>query len=265
MPIRAVATTCRFIGALRGISCDGPRADVEPSDHGRASDQEEDEDRDFYFPVQKLFAGTVCIAGRSITLLFKEFHLNDKLKCVHIAGGVDVTERIPQHSSPFLRVRFTHGAGTLRVCAAQATAYWSSRDTAQSLLIPQGRRTLNRAHSTSCASKCRRRRAAIALSTSLQLDNDDLKWLPPEYVNIRHRVPHKFGALCAVKDMKSYPKKCFDDLLEAGNYEAAHFVDDTCDGALVAVVQVCRRGLTTCRPIRWSLRRTTSRCRTSLK
>ena len=65
-------------------------------------DQEEDEDRDFYFPVQKLFAGTGCIAGRSITLRFKEFHRNDKLKRVHTAGGVDVTEGFDIEAPPFV-------------------------------------------------------------------------------------------------------------------------------------------------------------------
>ena len=103
-------------------------------------------------------------------------------------------------------------------------------------------------------------------STSLQLETDDEARLAPEYVNIRHRVLHKFGGPRAVKDMKSYPKKRFDDLLEAGNYEAAHFVDDTCDGALVAVVQGLPAGIDNLPA--YSLvtaSRTTSRCRTSLK
>ena len=75
---------------------------------------------------------------------------------------------------------------------------------------------------------------ANRFSSSLQLPTKGIARIAPEFVNIRHRVVQ--GADVTIDDMQPLPETQFNDVLKAGKYEAVHFIDDTCDGVVVAVV-----------------------------
>ena len=66
-------------------------------------DERNDPHRTFLFPVHKLFSGRSCIAGATITLDFKEYHRNEKLKRIHAAGGVKVAKGFDINKPPFVR------------------------------------------------------------------------------------------------------------------------------------------------------------------
>ena len=75
---------------------------------------------------------------------------------------------------------------------------------------------------------------ANRFSSPLQLPTKGIARIAPEFVNIRHRVVQ--GADVTIDDMQPLPETQFNDVLKAGKYEAVHFIDDTCDGVVVAVV-----------------------------
>ena len=78
---------------------------------------------------------------------------------------------------------------------------------------------------------------ANRFSSSLRLPTSGVARIAPEYVNIRHRVVQAgSGAGVTFDDMQLLPEEKFNGALKAGKYEAVHFIDDTCDGAIVAVV-----------------------------
>ena len=75
-------------------------------------------------------------------------------------------------------------------------------------------------------------------STSLQMPtNGDVRPVP-EYVNIRHRV-QKRGSRYVVDDLQKLGLT-FEKIVSKGGYEAAHYLDDTCDGCITVTV----RGIT---------------------
>ena len=81
-----------------------------------------------------------------------------------------------------------------------------------------------------------RKGEANRFSTSLVIPSDGDVRHAPEYANIRHRVVRSVEGGLQVTDMQSLPEREFTKVLKDGKYEAAHYTDDTCDGALVAVV-----------------------------
>ncbi len=66
-------------------------------------DERNDPHRTFLFPRHKLFAGSTCVAGATITLDFIEYHRNEKLKRIHSAGGVKVARGFDIEKPPFVR------------------------------------------------------------------------------------------------------------------------------------------------------------------
>lgn len=52
-------------------------------DFGPMRSQQEDQDREFWVPVHKLFNGDECLQGRTVKLKFKESHLNEKIRYFH--------------------------------------------------------------------------------------------------------------------------------------------------------------------------------------
>lgn len=52
-------------------------------DFGPMRSQQEDQNREFWVPVHKLFNGDECLQGRTVKLEFKEVHLNEKIRYFH--------------------------------------------------------------------------------------------------------------------------------------------------------------------------------------
>jgi hypothetical protein len=197
-------------------------------------DERNDPRRTFLFPVHKLFSGHLCVAKAMITLDFKEYHRNEKLKRIHAAGGVKAAKGFDINKPPFLRdSKNTNDLVALRrvgdsvlvvaqshqlVRAAEQKNSVSRKNEIARFLVPPGT-------------------DANRFSSSLQLPTKGIARIAPEFVNIRHRVVQRSkGADVTIDDMQPLPETKFNAVLKAGKYEAVHFIDDTCDGAVVAVV-----------------------------
>jgi len=198
---------------------------------------QDDRLRYFCFPVHKLFDGRDCVAGANISVTFREFHRNDKLRRVHKAGGVKVARGFDVDKPPFVRDSSNGGdLVTLREVGASV------------LVVPRHHATLVRTVKqkntvTGKAEIVRFRvppsRTHKRFASSLLIEAAADARRAPEYVNIRHRVVPK-GSGQTIEDLQDRAPADFDFdnvVLKLGGYDAAHFVDDSCDGALVAVVK----------------------------
>lgn len=196
-------------------------------------DEEGDRNRAFLFPVHKLFAGRDCFVGINLKVEFQEFHRIDKMRRIHRNGGVKVVRGFDLNAAPFVRDS-ANGGNLVKISRAGASI----------VIVPTHHDTLVRTakqkNAVSGKSEIVRfivpgdSHGRFATSLELPAEDDDSR-RAPEYVNIRHRVVPKAGGH-VIEDMQSLPKAQFDALIENGGYEAAHFVDDCCDGAIVVKV-----------------------------
>lgn len=198
--------------------------------------------RSFAFPVHKLFPGDECLVGETITsITYAEEHRNDKLRRVHTNGRIPPLPMFDLTREPFVR---TAGFASLRLEGASAFIVPRPRPlVATATQNVNGRNELvrfrvPRVQTISFENGGPRR---TRFSTSFDAVTADrrgrLNRRSPEYVNIRHRV--EAGVL---KDLSATiaDEATFLALVSGGGYEAAHFMDATADGALIADV----RGLT---------------------
>jgi hypothetical protein len=200
-------------------------------------DEQDDPTRTFYVPAHKLFPGPDCIEGADLELVFREYHRNEKLAKLHTTGKLETVEGFDVKSYPFIRDSLNGGdLVTLVRCGAST------------LVAPRPRPTLVRTttqwNSVTRESELVRftvpaRNRDNRFSTSLQMNTEGDARLMPEYVNIRHQVKKGRAGKFSITDLKKATRKQFDSLLKNGGYDAAHFIDDTCDGC----VTVTLRGL----------------------
>ena len=202
------------------------------------SRQSGDQHRMFAMPIHKLFPGDECLEGTKLSIGFQEYHRNEKLKRIHTRGGVRVVDGFDINVFPFVRdsensgdlVRLEmQGASVIVVPvdhpklvrnAKQANSVSGKQEIVRFLVPPQTSNPNNR------------------FSTSLMIPSN---WTTgarhaPEYVNIRHKV-EKTGGTLTVVDLKTLPSGQFEDTIKRGRFEAAHFVDDSCDGVLTAQIE----------------------------
>ncbi len=123
-------------------------------------DERNDPHRTFLFPSHKLFAGSTCVAGATITLDFIEYHRNEKLKRVHSAGGVKVARGFDIEKPPFVRTQKTPTI-SLRCVASVPRCSLRHNRTINSCGRPN-RRTPCPARTRSCVSSCRREQPPTA-------------------------------------------------------------------------------------------------------
>jgi hypothetical protein len=199
-------------------------------------EQPGDEDRNFLFPVHKLFNGNECLLDRKISVQYSERHVNEKMRRFHTETGVEPIAGFDISKSPFVRDS-----------AYEADLVYLE-DVGDSVLVvpvPHGRLTRIAVQKNR---KTRRNEVARFIvprafgdnrfaGTSFQfLDpNHAERRIAPEYINIRHKVLNP-AAPGKIKDLNTLPWKKFDKTVRRGNYEAAHFIDDSCEGCLVAEV-----------------------------
>ncbi|PNQ95037.1 hypothetical protein C1S70_31010 (plasmid) [Azospirillum argentinense] len=195
--------------------------------------------RVFLFPVHKLFDGIECLPGQSIAIAFREFHVNEKLRRVHVPGGIPVVDGFDIDAAPFLR---TSDNGGKLVELQQAGASILVAPTIHGALVRTARQKNTRSGKEEIVRfKVPPATTSNRFSTSLQIPPVNGVRTAPEYLNLRHRVERNAtnGELTVI-DMQDWPESEFQAALRNGKYEAAHFVDDTCDG----VVTVAIDGLT---------------------
>jgi hypothetical protein len=202
-------------------------------------EQPGDEDRNFLFPIHKLFDGTECLTNCDLTLKFAERHRNEKLAKFHadpdgarvkVLDGFDITQ------APFVR-----DSGN-RSKLVQLKRVGDSV-----LVVPKHHPTLNR---VALARNYKTDRQEIArfivpkqfgdnryAGSSYQFLEEKFaeRRTAPEYINIRHEVkdprnPRK------IEDLNRLPWARFKVKVKKGGYEAAHFLDDSCEGCVVVRV-----------------------------
>jgi hypothetical protein len=194
-----------------------------------------DDGRTFLFPVHKLFPGDECLRdpGAALTVQFLEYHRNEKLRRIHSHGGIPVLPGFRIDEAPFVRDsrNATDLAGLQRV---GASALVTPREHPQLLRTATqrnsqtGRREVVR-FVVPAANNTNRFWTSYQISAGQRTGR-----AAPEYVNIRHRVARNAAGQLRVTDMSRLPEAQFAGLLQAGGYEAAHFIDDTCDGCIIA-------------------------------
>ena len=204
--------------------------------------QSGDQGRVFAIPIHKLFPGTECLDDANLSIWFEEFHRNEKLKRVHSDGHVRVVDGFDINVFPF--VRDSDNSGDLVQLERQGASV---------TVVPVHQQTLVRlAEQANSVSGMReivrffvpqdtgsnRYRTSLMIGAGQQQG----RYAPrhaPEYVNIRHKVEKHGGALKVV-DLNGLPAGKFEQTIKDGKYEAAHFIDDICDGALIAKVEGLR-------------------------
>lgn len=228
-PSQIAVMPARYAAYLAQLRTPGPEDAI-------LDEQPGDEDRTFLFPVHKLFDGDECLKGCTIRVKYTERHVNEKLRKFHLETGVPHVPGFDLDKVPFIRDS-EYEDDLLRL----------ERVGSSVLVVPVPHRRLTRVATQWNRQKKRKEVARFVVppkygenrfaGTSFQfLDAKHAeRRIAPEYINIRHRVvdPEAPGE---IKDLNSLPWKRFDKKVRRGGYEAAHFVDDSCEGCVVADV-----------------------------
>jgi len=193
--------------------------------------RERDRSQRFIFPRHKLFPGTECLEGITIALEFREWHASQKLQRIHTAGGIEAVAGFDINAAPFVRrsddlvtlqrvgatVLLAPVPGRSLVRLARQRNSVTRRDEIVRFVVPKASRS-NRS------------------STSLQIVATNKGRAASEYVNVPTRVRNS----TTPQNLNTLSEAAFTKLLTAGGYEAAHWVDDTCDGAVAVTVDALR-------------------------
>jgi hypothetical protein len=205
----------------------------------------------FLFPVHKVFQGEECLFKTGENgpvpveigaVVFKEEHINEKLARIHDRQGGENDAYIKPHPSinfdrksyPFRRssksdpslvslvalgssCQIVPSAGPIVESAVQQVA---GKEEIVRFRVPKERKVRNRSN---------------RYWSTYEITADGNSRAAPEYVNIRHEVTG--GEKPGVADLNQLPTADFTTkVLQKGGYDAAHFIDHTCDGALSATV-----------------------------
>lgn len=199
---------------------------------------QDDSDRAFYFPFHKLFSGAECLPGANLGVQFAQFHRNEKLAKIHTAGGIPVLAGFDVHKPPFTR---DSGNDTQLVALQPAGASAVLRPIASRALVAVARQHNSVTNKDEIARFLVPPRAGngsnrFAVSTLNIQSVDGITRLAPEYAHIRLRVTTGAAGAQVTDDLGNLPELEFNQILQAGGYQAAHFTDNTCDGVVAAAV-----------------------------
>ncbi len=202
-----------------------------PSSEDVVLEQESDDNsRNFFFPVHKLFPGNECLKGLNLNIEFFEYHINEKLKKVHTEGNIPLFPGFDLEQPPFV-IDSQNSNDLVRMKQLKGSV----------LVIPVEHSTIvrtatQRNENTGKEEIVRFRVPANEnlFWTSYIIQNSNGFRLAPEYVNIRHEVVTSESGEQTLVDLNQsiLDEEEFIDKLQQGNYEAAHFIDDTCEGSI---------------------------------
>jgi hypothetical protein len=176
-------------------------------------DEVQDKQLDFWVPIHKLFSGSECIKDLNLNVKLESFHVNEKLKRIHLAfrdnsdfGDKDIK------NSPFI---FTD----------KIAEFSTNPEYGNGILIPyvhsklvepaeyQGKPLTFKVPPNSLYYR----------TSSLKIRADGDYRYAPEYVHIRHKLEN--GEITNLNDRPD-----LIEIAEQGNYQALHYVDYTGDG-----------------------------------
>ena len=197
----------------------------------------------FLLPIHKLFDGEECLDNKDISIEYLEFHRNEKLRKIHTlapsSGGVAPVRGFDIDALPFVRDS-NNGGNLVSIERAGSSA----------LIVPSPGKNLTRTviqrntnvernqivhfqvpPATSFGSRTNR-----FVDSTMEIPGDNGARLAPEYVNIRHEVDPSTTATQQPTDLNQLDDIQYFQKLREGQYFAAHFTDDSCDGCIEGVV-----------------------------
>jgi hypothetical protein len=201
-----------------------------------------DNTRFFLMPIHKLFAGSECLVGENFQLSFHEFHRSEKLRRIHLLspakGGVTQLPGFNINQFPFVRESVDlvtlQPAGNSTLLVSNPRHALAETETQMNSL--SGKREIVRFRVPPAASGNR-------FFTSFQIEFQTASRAASEYAHIRFHVPPN-GQLFDVNTLDSVH---FNTVLttakfqgvpgvENGPLEAAHLIDNSCEGAISAQI-----------------------------
>lgn len=177
----------------------------------------------FLFPVHKLFAGNECLTGRNIArLALAEFHRNEKLRKAHQFSALSLAAGFNVNAAPFVR---ESGFVTLQPVGASTLVSPVARPR---LARPATQRNSVSGIEEEIRFQVPPSTATNRFFTSFQIPAAGNGRRAPEYVHIRRELRPGQPPF----DINTLPDPAFATKVDAGNYSAAHFVDDSAEGVL---------------------------------
>ena len=176
--------------------------------------------------------------GQNLGVKFLEYHRNEKLRKTHQLpeweGGLPVPRGFDTSKLPYVRDSVNGG----KLASLQAVG-------ASVLVVPKPGAGLVRpvsqknslVHFIVPKTRQFRGRENRFAGSTLEIPAFHKDRLAPEYVNIRHQIDPTKPATQKPKDLNVLDAKAFADAMSKGGYAAAHFMDDSCDGCVEAVVK----------------------------
>jgi hypothetical protein len=199
-------------------------------------EQPGDEDRNFLFPVHKLFDGDECLRNATVRITFSERHRNDKLNKFHAVTDVPALEGFDINQSPYIR---DSNLGDVLVKLKRVGS--------SVLVVPGPHKRLIRVAVAKNKNSGKKEIARFVVPPR-KGDNRyagssfqylDAKFAErrtgPEYINIRHRVNDPVN-ISQIEDLNRLPWGQFSKTVKDGGYETAQFLDDSCEGCVTATV-----------------------------
>jgi hypothetical protein len=203
-----------FLAAQRA----GDKTTIGPMRFHRGDDRTK-----FWVPLHKLFDGTECIAGLNLTVSIEMKHRNEKIKKVHQAlqaEGVDTGWNAAQMQlPPFVIVDelATFDRATGHVVPVEHDPMVAPARTDEGRLVgfpvPPGHQQL---------------RGTLWFGQEV----DGRPW--PEFVHVKHAIVTDAAGKRDVAYLPETDARNITEVVAAGGYEAANFVDWTADGWLKA-------------------------------
>jgi len=198
----------------------------------------------FALPAHKLFAGTECLLkedGGQMTvpvLRFAELHWNEKLARIHRAGP-DNPGRVPPVAGfdltapPFVRNSKSSPELVKLVAAGDSVLL----NPVPNPVVRIARQRVN-GISQPVRFKVPKATSDNRFWSSLMLPAGNAGRAAPEYAHMRIELSQNAAGKWQQRDLNTIPEpppagqKSFEKKLSDGGYEAAHLIDQTCDGAV---------------------------------
>jgi hypothetical protein len=205
-----------------------------------------DRGRFFLVPIHKLFSGSECLVGDNLQLSFQEYHRSEKLRRIHqlapAKGGVAPLPGFDINHPPF--VRESSELITLQPAGASILLISNPR---HALAEPETQMNSISGKQEFVRFRVPPETTRNRFFTSFQIQATNAGRAAPEYAHIRFHVRPNgqlfdvnsldtahYNAVLSTGQFRSVPR------VENGPLEAAHMLDNSCEGAISAQVTLTK-------------------------